>query len=264
MSTSELPSPSVTQSRLGYIQQVGLDSPSPSWWQTGPRSRPVASGGLDFLATVEADQLVEVPASILGEGMEPFREMVHFRGAPLDPAIGDADTVMERAADMEFGSPIPTRLVAFGNISTEPIELRGSGRLAGRYDLIVTLSPTQESPGEMTLLSDDGVTGTFGSKVSLAPLFELRPVEGGEPIFVDTGVVKLPGFPMELASSGGHWSLRPPFEQAVGDPESQSLFYPGKVSIITEKLDPEHQHEGRFIVAACLKRQATFAAQEVS
>jgi hypothetical protein len=245
------------EGRARYLQQVGLDRPQPSWWQAGPRSKPVVPRGLDFLATIEADQWVEVPAAMLGEGMEPFQEMIHFHGAPLDPMIGNADTVMERMADAEIGMPIPTRLVAFGNASAEPIELRGTGAMAGRYHLFVTLSPTQESPGEMTLHSEDGVTGTFTSKVSLAPLFELRPVDDGESVFVDTGQVALPGFPMELASSGGHWSLRWPTSAAVSGDEGQSLFYPGKVSIITEKLNPHATDGETFVVAACAKMQAT-------
>jgi hypothetical protein len=215
------------------------------------------AGGLDFLATIEASQWIDGLAAFLGDGMDPFQSMVEFRGAPLSPEIGNADTVMERMGSVVIGQPVRTRLVAFGNVTVEPIELTGQGAMAGRYDIVVTLSPTAESVGEMTLFSEDGETGTFSSKVSLAPLFELRPIDGRPSVFVDTGQVALPGFPMELASSGGHWARRPQLETAVSAEHGESLYYPGKVSIITQRVTIV---EGMArVTAACVKEQGVHA-----
>lgn len=242
-----------TAGRRRYLGSMGLPVPKPAWWQaTG--SIDEVDGGLDFLCTIEADQWIDAPAAFLGEGMEDFRAMVHFDGAPLAREIGDADTVMERLGPVTIGEPVRTRLVAFGNVSTEPIEFVGKGQVAGRYDLYVTLSPTVDSFGEMTLFSEDGNSGTFASTVSLAPLFELRPVDGGESIFVDTGQMQLPGFPMELASSGGHWARAPHVRGAVANRHGQSLFYPGKVSIVTQKVSVADGVSE--VLAACEKRQA--------
>lgn len=248
-----------TTGRQEYLRRAGLKVADVNWWQAPDAPGDVSERHLDFMETIEAEQLVEVPEDFLGSGIERFRQMVPFRAAPLDPDVGTADTIMERADDPEPGKPVATRLVAFGNVSTEPIELKG-GTLAGRYDLYVTLSPTQASPGEMTLsVAEPGaLSGTFSSVVSLAPLFELRPVDGGDSIFVDTGEVALPGFPMDLASSGGHWSRVPPVEEAVALAEGRSLFYPGTVSIITQKLAPERGPGADFTLAKCDKHQATF------
>lgn len=242
----------MTRGRLRYLEQAEIVAQGPDWWQA--TTPPEEAGRLDYLSTIEAWQRVEVPQELLGEGMEPFREAIHFLGAPLADLIGNADTVMERRGKLIPEEPVETRLVAFGNVSAKPINLEGRGALAGAYHLFVTLSPTQESPGEMTFFADNDLGGTFRSTVSLAPLFELRPVAGGDSIYVDTAQIELPGFPMELASSGGHWARRPDRSDAIGEPDA-SLFYPGKVSIITQKLAPGPGGSAE-VLAACDKQQA--------
>lgn len=206
--------------------------------------------GLDFLTTVRAQQWIELPAEMLGPNMEPFREMVVFIGAQLDPPVGNADTVMERLEAGEIGAKIPTRLAAFANVSAAPIELVGTGPLAGFYDLYVTLSPTAESPGTTVYESSDGISGTFTSEVSLSPLFELRPLGGGKSIFVDTGETPLPGFPMRLGSTDGAWSRRSPLKNAARHFSGQTLFYTSGVLITARRGD-----DGQTI-AACAKQQA--------
>lgn len=209
--------------------------------------------GLDYLTTVRAEQWIEAPPELLGPNMEAFREMVVFVGAPLYPPMGNADTVMERMEDVGIGEEVPTRLVAFANVSAAPIRLKGTGAMAGYYDLYVTLSPTEESPGKTVLYSDDGVSGTFESELSLSPMFELRPLGGGESVFVDTGRTPLPGFPMRLGTAGGTWSLRPPTENAVRHFAGRSIFYTSEVMILATSEAPTGSP-----VAACAKYQAEF------
>jgi hypothetical protein len=79
--------------------------------------------GMDFLTTVVAQQRIIIPADRLGGEVEGFDEMVTFIGAPLDPPMGNADTIMERLDDIEFGKPVRTRLVAFANVSAAPIRI---------------------------------------------------------------------------------------------------------------------------------------------
>jgi hypothetical protein len=209
--------------------------------------------GFDFLTTIRADQWIEAPPELLGEGMEGFREMVTFVGAPLHIPHGNADTVMERLHEVRFKEEVSTRLVAFANVSAAPIKLSGKGQLAGYYDLYVTLSPNAESPGKTVFHSTDGEHGTFESEVSLTPLFELRPLGGGPSIFVDTATMPVPGFPMRLGSTGGTWSRRPPTRHAVRSFGGNSLFYTKEVLISAKRNDG-------LTLAACAKQQAEFTS----
>lgn len=146
---------------------------------------------------------------------------------------------MERLEDAQWGQKVATRLVGFGNMSARPIELKGSGALAGHYDLYVTLSPSLQSPGSAIYFSDDGgESGWVTSEISLSPLFELRPVDGGDSLFIDTGRVPIPGFPMDLVSDGGRWNRRPLAPSDVGwEMAGQSLYYPDALHIIARDRD---------------------------
>jgi hypothetical protein len=140
--------------------------------------------GLDYLATIVAQQRIVIPGERLGGASEDFDEMVTFVGAPLSPPVGNADTIMERLEEVEFGRPIKTRLVAFANVSAAPIRMQIGDDEPVYFDLYVTLSPTEESPGETVYRSQDGQSGVFESEISLSPLFELRPLgRKGESIF---------------------------------------------------------------------------------
>ena len=219
--------------------------------------------GLDYLTTVRSDQYIEVPGTMLGPGMNDFSEWVVLVGIPLNPPVGNADTIMERTEDATFGKPVPTRLVAFANVSAAPIKLTGQGALAGYYDLYATLSPTKESPGETIYTTDhaNGTEGAFESKASFWPLFELRPLGGGQSIFVDTGKVQIPGFPMALGSAGGRWSLEPPVKNAVRSFRGNSFFYKSEVIIEAKRSDqvaPMAMVGGGATIAKCAKIQAQF------
>jgi hypothetical protein len=187
--------------------------------------------GLDYLATIRSDQYLELPADLLGPGMKPFAAVVTFIGTPLNPPVGNADTIMERLADTEPEKEVATRLVAFANVSAAPILLEGDGSVAGWYDIYATLSPTVESPGK-TIYHLTGVDGgTFDSEATFWPLLELRPLGGGQSIIIDTGWAPVPGFPMSIGSAGGSWSLRPPTPEAVRGFRSKPFFYHGQVVI---------------------------------
>jgi len=218
--------------------------------------------GQDYLTTIRSDQYFEILPDLLGPNMEIFKETVTLIGIPLDPPIGNTDTIMERLEDAVPGKEVPTRLVAFANMSAAPIELHGKGPLAGYYDLYVTLSPSKESPGRSIYRRENKDGGTFESKATFWPLFEFRPLGGGRSIFIDTGKQNVPGFPMNIGSAGGHWSTRPPTEHAVTGFRAKPFFYHNKI-VITAQRDGQTSPviPMKFAgpqIAACAKIQAEF------
>lgn len=221
--------------------------------------------GQDYLATIVSDQYIEISSELLGPKMETFSRTVTLLGAPLNPRIGNADTIMERLEDGETGQEIPTRLIAFANVSAAPIQLDGKGRLACFFDLYVTLSPTKESLGSTVYSASDEQGGTFQSQATFWPLFEFRPLGGGKSIFVDTGKMPVPGFPMNIGSAGGTWSVKPPFPNAVRGFRAKPFFYHGLITI-TAKRDGQTSPvvPMRFAgetIAACKKIQAQLTSQ---
>lgn len=192
--------------------------------------------GQDFLTTVRSDQYIELSPDLLGSKMEMFAEIVTLVGIPLEPPVGNTDTIMERLDDAVDGMPVRTRLLAFANMSAAPVRLEGDSALSGYYDLYVTLSPSRKSPGESVYRAESDDSGYFESKASFWPVFEFRPLGGrGQSIVVDTGKVDVPGFPMNIGSSGGRWSRRPPTRAAVTAFRAAPFFYEGEVLITAER-----------------------------
>lgn len=238
-----------TVGRQEFLRRSNFTAVGMAWLQTQalevPEFPPAPDAdirrGYDFLYTKIAFQRIRIPADLLGPGMEPFDEIVQFDGAPLSKNTGNADTIMERLEDATYGQQITTRLVGFGNVSAKPIELRGTGPMAGLYTLYVTLSPSTSSPGRATYYTNDGgMSGWANSEISLSPLFELRPVDGRESIFIDTGRTPLPGFPMDLVSDSGPWQRHPVSPQDVRwDMAGQTLFWPEDLYILARSRNPE-------------------------
>jgi hypothetical protein len=222
--------------------------------------------GQDYLVTIRSEQYVELTPELLGKGAELFSEFVTLIGVPLTPPIGNTDTIMERLEDAESGRPIRTRVAAFANMSAAPVLLKGDSAIAGWYDLYVTLSPTRESFGETIYTIEDDEGGTFESKAEFWPMFELRPLGSGPSIFVDTGRQKVPGFPMNIGSSGGRWTRRPPSKYAATGFRAGPFFYEGEVVISAERegqISPEIPLSyGGATIAACKKAQAEFVSDE--
>jgi hypothetical protein len=238
-----------TVGRLEFLRRSNFTAVGMAWLQTQalevPEFPPAPDAdirrGYDFLYTKIAFQRIRIPADLLGPGMEPFDEIVQFDGAPLSKNTGNADTIMERLEDATYGQQIATRLVGFGNVSAKPIELRGTGPVAGLYTLFVTLSPSTSSPGRATYYTNDGgMSGWANSEISLSPLFELRPLDGRESIFIDTGRTPMPGFPMDLVSDSGPWQRHPVSPQDVRwDMAGQTLFWPDDLYILARSRNPE-------------------------
>lgn len=213
--------------------------------------------GLDYLTTIVAHQRIIIPGDRLGGATSDFDEIVTFIGARLSSPVGNADTIMERLEEMEFGKPVRTRLVAFANVSAAPIRMQIGDDEPIYFDLYVTLSPTTESPGETIYYTKDGHSGDFQSNVNLSPLFELRPLgRHRESIFIDTGKTPIPGFPMRLGTAGGKWSRRPQTNNAVRSYGGETIYY------TTEVFIKALEEDGHSTLAACAKRQAEFVGLE--
>ena len=222
-------------------------------------------GGTDYLTTIRSDQYVEFSPEILGPGMEGFRETVVLIGAALFPAMGNADTVVERLADGEIDQEIPTRQTALAQVSAAPIKLEGHATSAGYYDLYITLSPTAESPGKVVYHSKDGIGGTFESQATFWPLFELRPLGGGKSIFFDTGKVSVPGFPMTLRCQGAAWSRRPDVPNAVRAFRSRGVFTIGEAVFTAKRASQSAAIQiggADEMIARCARIQAQFPSAE--
>lgn len=229
-------------------------------------AKQIVPRGQDYLMTIRSDQYIELSPDLLGPGMKVFSEKIAMVGAPLVPEIGNADTIMERADDAEHGKTVKSRLIAFANVSAAPVRLEGDSALAGYYDLYATLSPTHESPGEMTFFFEAENSGYFKSIAEFWPMFELRPLGGGKSIFIDTGKDKVPGFPMNVGQSGGRWSFEAPVRDAVRGFRSKQLFYENVVMITAERdgqISAERKMEfAPPVLAACAKGQAQLVSRD--
>lgn len=222
--------------------------------------------GLDALMTIRSDQYIELSPDLIGPKMKLFTEKIAMIGFPLDPPFGNADTIMERLEDAEHGKTIKSRLVAFANVSAAPVLLEGDSAMAGYYDLYATLSPTKESPGEMTFYFDSDTGGHFDSIAEFWPKFELRPLGGGKSIFIDTGEDSVPGFPMNVGQSGGGWSFIPTTKTSTRGYRVKQMYY-NDVVVITANREGQITAERKMELAPpqlakCAKAQAEFTNAE--
>jgi hypothetical protein len=85
----------------------------------------VAPPGFDFWRTVRAVQPIYIPADFVGPDTDAFAADVVFVGRPLAVPLGDTDTVIYRKEPLGLGRTIGTRVVAFANITAEPIKITG-------------------------------------------------------------------------------------------------------------------------------------------
>lgn len=220
--------------------------------------------GNDYLTTIRSDQYFELTPELLGPEYETFAETTPFVSAPLNPPLGNTDTIMERVEDCPLGGSTGTRLTAFSNVSAAPIRLQRKDGGFKYFDIYATLSPSHESVGKVTFLEYDEATeqATFESTADFWPLLELRPLGGGESIFVDTGAVPVPGFPMTVGASGGRWSPKPAAPNQVRGYRSNPVFY-RDVVMITARSDNNHNavlpmSNPPITIAKCAKAQAQF------
>src|SRR5262249_22080425 len=105
-------------------------------------------------------------------GSPPVSTVVTFAGVPLDPSIGQADTLLARGGvtiNAQFSATLT--LQALNLVASHDLVLQ-DGRV---YHVVVTLA-TQDGGGQMdfTLTSPDG--GTYSSSFVVTPIFTLTNV----------------------------------------------------------------------------------------
>ncbi len=220
--------------------------------------------GCDYLTTVRSDQYFELTTELLGEDYEPFAETTPFISAPLNPPMGNTDTIMERVEDCPLGKSVGTQLTAFSNVSAAPVRIQRKDGGFKYFDIYATLSPIHDSRGKVTFLKFDERTGeaTFESTADFWPLLELRPLGGGESIWIDTGAVPVPGFPMTVGASGGRWSRQAAAPNEVRGYRSNPVFYRSIVMITATSANNPNavipMSNPPITIAKCAKAQAQF------
>ena len=216
----------------------------------------IVEAGADYLGTASAVQHFRIPANTFAPETEAFDEMVDFEGAPFNPQHDNVDTIMVRTENVSVPGTTPVRLIRFANKTVEPIRIHSNlGDL--EYSIIARLSPTKESGGFITILSN----GTYRSTTSLYPLLEFQRVQEGkavgEPMFIDTAITPVPGFPFYLASEGGKWVTSPPEENRLATDMSSNFFYNnGSINTFTHS-----NGKGPNLPAKCAKESAQIINQ---
>jgi len=105
-------------------------------------------------------------------GSPPVSTVVTFAGVPLDPSIGQADTLLARGG-VTIGDQFSATLTLKAlNLVSKPDLVLQDGRV---YHIVVSLA-TQDGGGQMdfTLTSADG--GTYSSSFVVTPIFTLTNV----------------------------------------------------------------------------------------
>ena len=131
-----------------------------------------------------------IPAGFFGPGSDPFVGQVHFGGVPLGTfegkAIGDADTVVRRAAPPP-GAPAavaPIELVELSLQSVDPITVTyNGGQARERWSVGVSPSPSVRSQG--LIFVDE--QGSFDSQLQVLPLLTFTRVPDGQQRSLDMG-----------------------------------------------------------------------------
>lgn len=211
--------------------------------------------GFDFFSTICGCLRITISSGQEGGIGKGVNEIVTFIGANMKPAMGDADIIIERLEDAEIGKYARFRMLTLAIVSAAPVRIPMENGSAAFFDLYLTLSLTQQSRGKVAYFSDDGQSGTFVAASTIIPLVELRPLGGGHSIFVDTGVTRLPSFPIELGISEGRWSRQPDTDYAVRYFDGGTVFYRDELRF--QMLDPQTN-----VLLSCSKHQAEFPGED--
>jgi hypothetical protein len=154
--------------------------------------------GYDLFVTDPAETHVylQIPADFFAPGSDPFNEVVQFAGVPLERFngfdVGDADTIVRRldAANPAPSDTVPIELVALSLKSVQPIYVTNGDGCGQLWDVTVGLSPTQASPGQMTIRK----SGTFDSQLQVRPFFKFTDLQLGCTQTLDGGSLPPFGF----------------------------------------------------------------------
>jgi len=126
------------------------------------------------------DDIPPLPPDFFFSGSPVFTGVISFAGVPLAPG-SNADTVVERLATAVLPSvpssdTIPIELVSLSLTSVDPITVGTT-----EWDVTVTLSPSDPSPGSMTLFHSTPTGGTYDATIDICGLHTFTQVVGPSP-----------------------------------------------------------------------------------
>ena len=137
-----------------------------------------------------------IPADFFGPGSNAFSQLVPLVGVPINPAVSQVDTIIQRSQTiLGPGGSTPIAMTGLSLKSINAITVTyNNGTPSESWNVQVGLSDYKASAGSMTVNSS-----TFDSTLKVWPKFTFTRVGGGVPPKVlDTGAPTGPG----LAAAG--------------------------------------------------------------
>ena len=147
---------------------------------------PVVAGNDEFETTANGESQHDfagspIPADFFGAGSLPFTGTVTLEGVPLNPAVNDIDTIIQRHNTVSApGGSTPLTMTALSLKSTSPITVTYGNGSTQTWDVKVGLSLFKASTGSMTINSS-----TFDSTLKVWPRFTFT--RGTTTLVLDTG-----------------------------------------------------------------------------
>ena len=147
---------------------------------------PVVAGNDEFETTANGESEHDfagspIPAGFFGTGSLAYTGTVTLEGVPLNPAVSDTDTIIQRHNTVSApGGSTPLTMTALNLKSTGPITVSYSNGSTETWDVKVNLSQFKVSTGTMTINAS-----SFDSTLKVWPRFTFT--RGTTEKVLDTG-----------------------------------------------------------------------------
>ena len=146
----------------------------------------------------------KIPAGFFGPGSNEFSQNVPVEGVPLNPAVSQTDTIIQRTEDVYIPGhqTTPLQMTALSLKSINAITVTyNNGNPSEAWNFTVGLSQFKASTGSMTINGG----GTFDSSLKVWPRFTFTRVSDNKTLVYDTGAGNGPSLEAasEAAAIGG-------------------------------------------------------------
>ena len=147
---------------------------------------PVVAGNDEFETTANGESQHDfagspIPADFFGAGSLAYTGTVTLEGVPLNPAVSDTDTIIQRHQTVSApGGSTALTMTALNLKSVSPITVNFSNGSTQTWDVKVGLSQFKSSTGTMTINSS-----SFDSSLKVWPRFTFT--RGTTTLVLDTG-----------------------------------------------------------------------------
>jgi len=147
---------------------------------------PVVAGNDEFETTANGESVHDfagspIPAGFFGTGSLAFGGTVTMEGVPLNPAVSDTDTIIQRHNTVTGpGGSTPLTMTALNLKGTAPITVTYQNGSTESWNVTVGLSQFKASTGTMTINSS-----SFDSTLKVWPRFTFT--RNGVTKVLDTG-----------------------------------------------------------------------------